>query len=309
MTNIYNKNVLSKNGTLQSNWFEERTLRDMTGEGRWIIKLIIRYIQGKTIPKAKNFDQIVPATDVKRDNTNSRINGIPIQTDFKKTNDNYGDFRYEEKKYQRMGIKDKIFQDFFHKHIEENAKIAESSYEMKKNIRILETTKNNVHLEQIPDYTSLGRRIMYNQDGIPINLEENVDKLFMANHGMSKYPSVINNNTANGYIDKSIPYFKDKEITFWSMNLEKGNIYRSHSKGINAFAKSSGFTQTLNQTKSSKQFEGNVENDPTSKFIYLDENDNKFVEEYKKVTNMKVLFYLFLRNLISIKLQQLRKKF
>ena len=34
MSNIFNKTVLAKNGTLERNWFEERTLRDITGEGR-----------------------------------------------------------------------------------------------------------------------------------------------------------------------------------------------------------------------------------------------------------------------------------
>jgi len=35
MTNIYNKQTHSKNGTLVSNWFEERVIRDITGEGRY----------------------------------------------------------------------------------------------------------------------------------------------------------------------------------------------------------------------------------------------------------------------------------
>jgi hypothetical protein len=36
MTNIFNKVVLSKNGTLEKNWLEERALRDILGEGRLI---------------------------------------------------------------------------------------------------------------------------------------------------------------------------------------------------------------------------------------------------------------------------------
>ena len=34
MTNIFNKNVLARNGTLIGNWFEEEVLREKTGEGR-----------------------------------------------------------------------------------------------------------------------------------------------------------------------------------------------------------------------------------------------------------------------------------
>jgi len=32
--NIYNKKVLAQNGTLIDNWYEERVVRDFTGEGR-----------------------------------------------------------------------------------------------------------------------------------------------------------------------------------------------------------------------------------------------------------------------------------
>jgi hypothetical protein len=34
MTNIFNKTVLAKNGTLIGNWFEEDVMREKTGEGR-----------------------------------------------------------------------------------------------------------------------------------------------------------------------------------------------------------------------------------------------------------------------------------
>src|SRR5690606_31198055 len=137
------------------------------------------------------------------------------------------------------------------------------------------TTKNNEIIPQKVDYSSLGRRIMKTQDHIQVQ-PENIDKLFMASHGMSKYPSVISNNTAGEYIDKFVPYYKDKEVTFWSMNLEKGNIYRSHTQGTNAFAKSSGFTQTVHNTRAANQFTGNVQNNPNARFVYTNETDEKF---------------------------------
>lgn len=34
MTNIYNKKVLVKNGTLIGNWYEEQILREVSNEGR-----------------------------------------------------------------------------------------------------------------------------------------------------------------------------------------------------------------------------------------------------------------------------------
>ena len=36
MTNIFNKKVLVKNGTLIGNWYEEEIIREKTGEGRYL---------------------------------------------------------------------------------------------------------------------------------------------------------------------------------------------------------------------------------------------------------------------------------
>jgi len=36
MTNIFNKKILVKNGTLIGNWYEEEILREKTGEGRYL---------------------------------------------------------------------------------------------------------------------------------------------------------------------------------------------------------------------------------------------------------------------------------
>jgi len=65
------------------------------------------------------------------------------------------------------------------------------------------------------------------------------------------------------------------------MNLDKGNIYRTHTLGENAFAKSSGFTQPIQLSKSIKQFNGNVTNSNTSKNVFLDKSDNEFSEKFK----------------------------
>lgn len=228
--------------------------------------------------------------DIKRDNTKVRILGTNLETEFKNTNSIYGTFKNEHQKYQRMGVKDKIFQDFFNNNLYQSQKEKEEHETIKSNLRLLETTKNNELLPQNVDYSNLGRRIMKSQDNIQVQNEQ-IDKLFMASHDMSKYPNIISNNTANQYIDKTIPYYKDKEITFWSMNLEKSNFYRSHTQGINAFAKSSGITQNIHNSKSVKQFHGNVHNHPEAKFVYTNEFDEKFIKNFNENTNLKVFYY------------------
>lgn len=230
-------------------------------------------------------------SDTNRDNTKVRTLGVELQVEPKNTNSTYGTFDLGHKKYQRMGVKDKIFQDFFNTNVILNQKERQEQEDIKNNLRLLETTKNNEMLPQNCDYTGLGRRIMKTQDNVQVQ-SENVDKLFMASHDMSKFPSVITNNTANQYIDKHVPYYKDKEITFWSMNLEKSNIYRSNCQGINAFAKTSGFTQPLQNSKAVKQFQGNVSNNSEAKYVYTNEFDEKFINDYKEHTSLKVSLHL-----------------
>ena len=43
MTNIFNKKVIAKNGTLEKNWLEERSLRDISGEGRYFYVLLEQF--------------------------------------------------------------------------------------------------------------------------------------------------------------------------------------------------------------------------------------------------------------------------
>jgi hypothetical protein len=199
-------------------------------------------------------------------------------TAFSTENNSYGDLIQNEKKPKKIGVKEKIFEDFFKSYVDnekaEKSKIDESI----QNLRLYDTTKSNLHVQQGFENAYLGRRHMMTQDGIPI---ESVDKLFMANHDMSKYPNILSSAQVGGYVDRFIPYYKDKEITYWSMNLEKGNMYHSHTLGNNPFSKSSGFTQPIQNSKSVRTFHGNVQSNQNSKNIILQSQDDEFSEKYK----------------------------
>jgi len=97
---------------------------------------------------------------------------------------------------------------------------------------------------------------------------------------MSKLPSILTDKEVENYIDNTVPHYKDKEITFWSMNRDKGNMYTSHSQGINVFNKTHGFTQPINNSKSVLQFNQNISNNKTSKSVYFNPEDNQFVEGF-----------------------------
>jgi len=135
------------------------------------------------------------------------------------------------------------------------------------------------------DESSIGVRHMMTQDNIPI-LPNQVDKLFMAEHKMSKFPNILTNKQSEDYVNNYVPYYKDKEVTFWSMNLDKGNMRKSQMTGQNAFAKSSGFTQPIQNSKGVNQFHGNVSNQSSAKNVYLNPDDNSFMDKYsKKILN------------------------
>lgn len=205
--------------------------------------------------------------------------GKVLDTKFSTQNEYYGKELQNESKYRKIGVKEKIFEDFFKAYVDkeksEKCKIDENI----QNLRLFDTTKSNIHISQGIDYNiPLGKRHMMTQDAIPV---ENVDKLFMASHDMSKYPSILSNAQVGGYVDRFIPYYKDKEVTYWSMNLDKGNVYHSNSLGENPFSKTSGFTQPLQNTKAVKTFNGNVQGNKNSKNIFLNPLDVEFSEKFK----------------------------
>ncbi len=228
-----------------------------------------------------------------RNNTKVRILGTELETAFQKESQKYGNFQHSEKKYLKTGVNEKIFDDFFTTFMqreEQEKKLLEANIQ---DLRMFETTKGNNVIKQQCDYNTLGRRHMYTQDFFPVPADR-PDKLFMANHDLSKYPSIIPEKNAENYIDKNVPFYKDKEITYWSMNLEKSNMYRSGQNGINPFAKSSGFTQPLDQVRSSKQFYGNTNTNSSAKNVFLDANDVEFSEKYKSEKENVIINIKFL---------------
>jgi hypothetical protein len=204
------------------------------------------------------------------------------------TNQTYGTFSQLEDKYQKASYKDRVFEDFFKAYVNNENKEKSKLDESIKNIRLYDSSYGSLHVQQPADNFNLGKRHMLTQDGLEIG--NKTDKLFMAQHNMSKYPSIIPTKQAEEYIDKFVPYYKDKEVTFWSTNLEKSNMYKTHSLGINPFAKSNAFTEPIGQTKGGLQYQGNTTNLSTSKNIYLNQQDCEFMDKYQAYAIQTVKF-------------------
>lgn len=78
----------------------------------------------------------------------------------------------------------------------------------------------------------------------------------------------------------------------WTEHLERKNFYMSGATGVNPFARTSGFTQPLNQTRSVTGHEGNVDYDREKKnreFMRTTGNDltygNPHLEKKIEISN------------------------
>ena len=66
------------------------------------------------------------------------------------------------------------------------------------------------------------------------------------------------------------------------MNQNRANVYHSSSNGLNSFARSSGFTQPIQNTRGVYLYNQNITNNKASEEIFLDKKDENFIKEYKQ---------------------------
>ncbi len=76
---------------------------------------------------------------------------------------------------------------------------------------------------------------------------------------------------------------EEDTIGFWINNINTGDVYRSFIKGTNPWAKSSGFTQLLQDTRGAFQYYQNVKDSPMDpNYVKAIEEDKKLREEFLK---------------------------
>jgi len=101
MHNIYNKIILTKDGTLIDNWFEEGELRKKTGEGRTI--------RGTTFGKITFDPEVYHSNDNPHDDTYQRVIGEKEpRKDYSLTSKDYGQNNDEILQYThpKLNVKD-----------------------------------------------------------------------------------------------------------------------------------------------------------------------------------------------------------
>ena len=264
---IYNKKLLSKNGTLIDNWYEEEKLRNLTG--------VPRAVEQKNFPK-KFFDFENPIRNPNPyDDTFKRVINPSPNTQYKTTYSTYGDFSFPEKKYFYEGEESKEFNNFISEKVEKE----HEKSNFKEPISLFDSyTKNTIIQQKIEG--PFGQRLMKTQDLEKIP-EDRKDTVFQAEFGINEKPGIITREEFSKAFKNKIPYYKDKPLSYWAMNQNRSNVYHSAPVGINSFAKSSGFTQPIQNTRGTKTFYQNITSNKNAEEIFLDKKDDEFIKEYQ----------------------------
>ena len=271
---IYNKKLHTQNGTLIDNWYEEEQLKNLTG--------VSRATPQQNFPR-KFFDFETPIKNPNPgDDTFKRVINNEHNGFYKTTYSNYGNFSFPEKRYEHQGDEEKEFNEFLANKMEIKHQI--SNFKEPKTL-FDSTTKNTIIPQTIEG--PFGQRLMKTQDleNIP---EERKDHTFQHEYGINEKPGIITKNQfSEAFSDYKIPYYKDKGLTYWAMNQNRANVYHSASNGLNSFARSSGFTQPIQNTRGVYLFNQNIINNKKSQEIFLDKKDEDFIMEYKNYQKYK----------------------
>ena len=167
MSNIYNKKIITRDGTLIDNWFEEGELRTKTGEGR--------SIQGNHFGKITFDPEVLHVDTNPRNDSFKRVIGEKEpQKDYYLTSSEYGKSNDEILPYthEKLNAKDDMKKlDIYVKNsnlYEEEAKKCGQEF------RSFETTNKSLHPPQ-PFTEYIGLRYMLTQDLQPIPREKAIN--------------------------------------------------------------------------------------------------------------------------------------
>lgn len=124
-------------------------------------------------------------------------------------------------------------------------------------MRYFDSTTKTTYVEQ--DYTAntIGARVMKTQNGTPLDKTVKDEELTVE-HGFGRRSQ----KTTDEALRREIPegdFAQTNPVTIYTEALRTKSVMMSASTGPNPFAKTSGFTQPLQNTRATKRFEGNVD--------------------------------------------------
>ena len=98
---------------------------------------------------------------------------------------------------------------------------------------------------------------MKTQDGKAVSLNEK-DELLVVEHCTWRRLQKCPDEELWMRIPKG-NYLEQQPVTIWTHSLERKNFYMSAGVGLNPFSRTSGMTQTADQTKAVSGFYGNID--------------------------------------------------
>jgi Ca2+-binding EF-hand superfamily protein len=269
------------NGTLINNWFEEDELRRRTGETR---SVTATHTEGP-FPK-RTFDPEVSYTSSQpRDDTYKRVIGEKEPDgSFKTTNQTYGNHKHPESKYMHKKLSQDEHDELFRTFYKTQTNFKNSILKAKNDFRSFDTSTKSFHVAQ-PQESYVGLRHMFTQDYFPVPYEKAVtlipiEKLKKMNGGAPPEKKEIKKGITKFNANANNIMRNNSDSNFWLNNINSGNIYRSFLKKPNPFARSSGFTQLLKDTKGAVQYYQNVKNEDFN--FEPSEEEKKIMEEERK---------------------------
>lgn len=245
---IYNKFGGKTHGTLIGNWEEERELRDFTGTARTIPK---KHIAKKHLDFENNI-----SSPENGDNTQQRIYGERLDSNFKSENNGYGRGYNAADMLPTKGKKTAIIEREIEQQVMAEIKQKEEDEERLRNMRYFDSTAKTTYVKQ--DYTAnvVGKRVMKTQNGAAIGGGEK-DEQLTVEHGFGRRTQ----KTTDEELKREIPegdFSQTTPVTIYTESLRTKAVMMSASTGPNPFAKTSGFTQPVQESRAIKNFEGNV---------------------------------------------------
>lgn len=219
-----------------------------------------------------------------KNNTILRIIGTKQETAYLKANDSYGDFSCPENKYKKITINEKIFHDFFKTFIRNDGSeraVMESNAQMLKQTEISRMQQKAQIFVEIPEaynntinYCTSKAKDVAAKTGLSSAAASSTAQ-FEGSQSLKKSTGHIPNANA---IDKYVPYYLEKENSYWSGTLEKNSNNNVSKDRINTFVDTTKVNEVKNAKTTSKLLEV-ITPKINSKFGYFDEFKNEAYEK------------------------------
>ena len=218
---------------------------------------MFRTVIREHIPKRHcNFEQ--PIINNKAfDNTSKRIYGELHEVKMETAASKIGSGFNAADALPKFGKKNMIQEQEIMMKVAEEMRQREAEEDRKREQRFFDTTNKTSFFPQDYCKNTIGRRVMKNQDGKNVSFNER-DEQLIVEHGTWRRLQKVDDQEIYNRIPKG-DYTQTQPVTYWTHQQDRKNYYMSAAVGSNPFARTSGFTQSADQTKSVSGYYGNID--------------------------------------------------